>query len=1351
MQPCFALLLMAALGGRAAAAQRPNILFLFADDQRADTIAAHGNPRIKTPHLDRLVSGGFSFRGNYIFGGNSGAVCMPSRAMLMSGKSWFRVDTVSLKGAKLLPELLGENGYVTFGTGKWHNGQPSWLRAFQRGKNVFFGGMSDHEKVPIRDLGPDGTLTEARIGEKFSSELFADAAIEFLRNHDGKKPFFVYVAFTAPHDPRSPPLPYREAYYRDLPPLPANFLPQFPFDNGMMKGGRDENLAPWPRTEAVIRDQLAEYYGLITHMDEQVGRILAALDQTGQADNTLVVYTADNGLALGSHGLLGKQSVFEHSMKVPLIFAGRGIPRGKSTAAFTYLLDVFPTLCDVSGIEPPPGLEGESLRPLWEGKKDRVRDSVFLPLLQIQRAVRDDRWKLICYPKIGHMQLFDLQSDPDERTNRIDHPECAQHVQRLLKLLRAWQAKVGDTLQLPTENQPPEKVDLTGRPREPDPWQPEWIRKKYFDAPGSAGARRPNMVVFLTDDHSAGDSTVYGAPGAPTPNMQRLAQAGLAFDRAFVASPSCAPSRAALLTGLMPARNGAMANHSRPRAALKKLPAYLQELGYEVVAFGKVSHYRHTKDYGFDHFAHDGFHDDEAVPAALRWLGERRGGKPLALFVGTNWPHVPWPDPPQDFDPAQVKPPPTFVDTPATREALARYFAAVSRMDSELGQVFDAAMQRLGPNTLFLTTSDNGAQFPFGKWNLYDAGTRTPLIAVWPGVIRPGTRTDAMVSWVDILPTLVELAGGSAPADLDGRSFAAVLLGKSSAHRELIFTTHSRDGDMNVYPCRAVRSAAWKYIRNLRPEARHTTHIDKAQAGDGKAYWDSWVARAATDPAAALTVQRYFTRPAEELYDLRVDPLEQHNLAADSRYAGSLASLRAALDGWMTAQGDEGLRTEETMGGVSPKAAKPPNVVVILADDLGYGDLGCYGREDVRTPALDGLAAAGVRFTQCYANGPECTPTRAALLTGRYQQRVGGLECALGTGNVGRYDDAIRLRQTGDLGLPVEETSIARMVQLAGYATGIVGKWHLGYEPKFSPNRNGFDHAFYALGGGMDYFHHVEPGGEHVLRLNGQPEHRHGYFTDLVSDEAVQFIARHAAAPFFLYVAYTAPHSPFQGPEDRLPEPLPADSPRYHQGRAPTKTYCAMIERMDAGIGRILSTLDRQGQADNTVVIFTSDNGGTRSARNAPFSGHKGSTWEGGIRVPAIVRWPRMLPAGQTCDQVCITMDFSRSIVRLAGAKPPAGRAFDGIDILDHVASGRAPVPRTLFWRGRRGDRTWWAVRDGSLKYIRQADGVEVREFLFDLSRDPAESVDLAASRAADLKRLRDRLAQWEQTVKPVR
>jgi N-sulfoglucosamine sulfohydrolase len=397
----------------------------------------------------------------------------------------------------------------------------------------------------------------------------------------------------------------------------------------------------------------------------------------------------------------------------------------------------------------------------------------------------------------------------------------------------------------------------------------------------AAEPKRPNLVIFLSDDHSLLDSSVYGSKDVKTPNMERLAAAGLTFDRAFVASPSCAPSRAAMLTGLMPARNGAEPNHSKPRPELKKLPAYLHDLGYEVVAFGKVSHYQHTKDYGFDYFAHDTYHDDVAISVGVEWLRARKSTKPLCIFYGTNWPHVPWPKDGEGYQPAAVRVPENHVDTPRTREARARYYAAIARMDAELGQVYDAAREVLGPETFFLHTSDHGAQWPFSKWSCYDSGIRTPMIAVWPGKIPAGKRTDAMVSWVDILPTLVDLAGGPAPTGLDGRSFAGVLQARTQEHRDRIFTTHSGDGRMNVYPIRSVRTADWKYIRNLHPEFYYSTHVDLAQAEDGGAYFGSWVAKAKSDPAAAKILQRYHERPSEELYDLRRDPLEQRNLAAD--------------------------------------------------------------------------------------------------------------------------------------------------------------------------------------------------------------------------------------------------------------------------------------------------------------------------------------------------------------------------------------------------------------------------------------------------------------------------------------
>jgi arylsulfatase A-like enzyme len=410
---------------------------------------------------------------------------------------------------------------------------------------------------------------------------------------------------------------------------------------------------------------------------------------------------------------------------------------------------------------------------------------------------------------------------------------------------------------------------------------------------------RPHIVVFIADDHGFLDSEVYGAKDVRTPNMLRLAKAGMTFTHCFVGSPSCAPSRAAMLTGLMPARNGAEANHSKPRPEIKKLPAYFQELGYEVAGFGKVAHYNHDRDYGFDHY--DKNHAPEVVRA---FLDKRDKARPLCLFVGAHAPHVPWTSN-VTYAAAAVRIPATHVDTPATRNFRAAYYTDVTKADTELGGIYDLARAQLGTNTLFVYTSDHGAQWPFGKWNLYDAGIRVAFIAEWPGVIAPGSRTDAMVSWIDILPTLVELAGGSPPRDLDGRSFAGVLRGEAREHRDRIFATHSGDGRMNVYPMRSVRTRDWKYIRNLHPEFKYTTHIDAAQDRDGVKYWRTWEAAAQTNTTAGKIVERYHARSKEELYDLRNDPSEQENLAGQSAHAERLKELRDELDKWMNSQADK--------------------------------------------------------------------------------------------------------------------------------------------------------------------------------------------------------------------------------------------------------------------------------------------------------------------------------------------------------------------------------------------------------------------------------------------------------------
>ena len=437
-------------------------------------------------------------------------------------------------------------------------------------------------------------------------------------------------------------------------------------------------------------------------------------------------------------------------------------------------------------------------------------------------------------------------------------------------------------------------------------------------------------------------------------------------------------------------------------------------------------------------------------------------------------------------------------------------------------------------------------------------------------------------------------------------------------------------------------------------------------------------------------------------------------------------------------------------------AQNPPNIVLILADDLGYGDLGCYGAEAIRTPHLDALAEQGVRLTAFYANGPECTPTRTALLTGRYQQRVGGLECAIGLGNIGRYAEAKALSDQGKLGLLPDFSVLPGILKAQGYQSAIIGKWHLGEGETYRPAAHGFDYSIGPLGGAVDYFHHTEPVGEfigtymkgnHDFYRNGQPHQRGGYYmTHLLTDEAVEWInIRQAGQPFFLYVPYTAPHAPYQGPDDYQPEKLGMDRWNNTEGQV----YARMIEDMDRGIGKILDKLEEKGMADNTLVIFFSDNGPNKVGNTGPYSGNKGHVFEGGIRVPCLIRWPGKIQEGSTSDQAFISMDLTASIAAITGETPQ--KPLDGIDLVGHLVSGKEPYARNLFWRKKRAQQVRSAVRSGNLKYIRDEDEGLFEEYLFDLQADPGEQHDLKAERPDDFKRLKQLLLAWEEEVKPER
>lgn len=403
-----------------------NILFLLVDDMQKTCIHAYGNNQVVSPNIDRIIDQGVSFMHTYTNGSLGGALSMPSRAMIMTGRGVYQVSgdgAVIPEQHVTLPELLQNNGYETFATGKWHADKKSFNRSFAFGDNIFFGGMHSYEtnghvSPRLNHYDPEGKYEQPFVGEKFSSEMFADAAVGYLNKRGKKdKPFFAFVAFTSPHDPRMQHPDYGHDYKADETELPVNYLPQHPFDNGELKI-RDEVLLPFPRTEDMVKKDLADYYGMVSEVDFQIGRILNTLKEKGELDNTIIVFASDNGLAVGRHGLLGKQNLYEHSVCVPMAMVIPGAEKGVRKNVDCYLYDIYPTLCDLLKITPAESVTGKSLVPVLNGS-EKHRDQLFLAYSSFQRALVKDGWKYIIYNVDGIVteQLFNLQADPDEMVN----------------------------------------------------------------------------------------------------------------------------------------------------------------------------------------------------------------------------------------------------------------------------------------------------------------------------------------------------------------------------------------------------------------------------------------------------------------------------------------------------------------------------------------------------------------------------------------------------------------------------------------------------------------------------------------------------------------------------------------------------------------------------------------------------------------------------------------------------------------------------------------------------------------------------------------------------------------------
>lgn len=454
--------LVIAPGGTSAEAQpqRPNILLLVCDDLRPDVIAALGNKTIDTPHLDTLVREGIAFTRAVC----ANPICVCSRAEILTGCSGFRNGVLGIENKPIDPSLktwaqsMRDAGYHTWYTGKWHNDGKPTTRGYEETRGLFVGGgpavkdAVDWKGRPV--TGYTGWVFQSDDGRK-SPELgvgltpdissrFADAAIEFL-GRKSERPFFLHVNFTAPHDPLLLPPGYANKYQPADMPLPANFLPEHPFDHGNLRG-RDEQLWPWPRTPDMIREELTCYYAVISHLDRQIGRILAALDKAGRSSDTVVIFTSDHGLAIGSHGLRGKQNMYEHTINVPLVIRGPRIPRNERRTAQVYLRDLYPTVCELAGIPIPATVEGRSFVSLLSDPDKAIHPYIFGYFRDSQRMIRGERWKLIDYPQAGKTQLFDLQHDPDEIHDLSADPRRNAVLDDLRHRLKAWQLDVKDPL-----------------------------------------------------------------------------------------------------------------------------------------------------------------------------------------------------------------------------------------------------------------------------------------------------------------------------------------------------------------------------------------------------------------------------------------------------------------------------------------------------------------------------------------------------------------------------------------------------------------------------------------------------------------------------------------------------------------------------------------------------------------------------------------------------------------------------------------------------------------------------------------------------------------------------------------
>jgi uncharacterized sulfatase len=872
-------------------ASHTNVIFILIDDLGFGDLSVTGNALAETPNIDELAKQGTMFTQFY----SNSPICSPARVAFTTGQYPQNYQISSFihnrehnknRGMKdyldpdafTLADGFKSVGYNTAHIGKWHMGGGRDVDDAPHPKEYGF----DYSYVSFEGLGDRLLFSDhinklsaqsAKLGqgdidwqEKHTTTgTYVEKSIAYIQSNK-KQPFYLQLWLNDVHDPHMPSDLNFEAY------------------SGQ---GRDKNED--------------KFFAVLENMDKQLGRLFTYLKREGLDKNTLIVLTSDNGPVStakyykngstppgSTAGLRGRKwSLYEGGIRMPLItkWPLQITPNRIDNTTVMAGIDLLPTLADIFSFDIPK-VNGISIRNAWFGKPIEQRSDPIMwefgttgnvnkhPRSHIERdrspglAIRMGDLKLLVNPDGSDRQLFNIKADPFEKKNiASQHPLVTDNMSH--KVMQ-WRSLFNEHL----ENE------------------------------------RPNIVVYLSDDHSQFDSSLFDNTSIHTPNLAALAKTGMNFTHAYVASPSCAPSRAALLTGLMPARNGAEDNHTHPSSEIPSLIEEFNKLGYETVAFGKVAHGKNrAKRFGFSVIE-----EEVSLPLLSQnvkdFLTQRKSKKPLLIFVGTSNPHVPW-DLETNTELESVVLPPHYIDTPDTRLHRAAYEQEVTQLDAFLGELRAMIIEQLGSDHIFLHTSDHGAQWPFGKWTLYDYGTRVPMIFSWPNKIATGLEPLTMVSWVDLLPTLLELArndqtNNEALDNIDGKSFAPVLLGKRDEHRDYIFTTHSGDKRKNVYPIRAVRTQQWKLIHNLYPDYVFTNHSDLLRNPGAGRYWTEWVTRAKLDPGASAIVNKYYHRPEYEFYHMTEDKWEQTNLIDSEEHQTTISELKKILIEWRTAQGDSG-------------------------------------------------------------------------------------------------------------------------------------------------------------------------------------------------------------------------------------------------------------------------------------------------------------------------------------------------------------------------------------------------------------------------------------------------------------